>query len=583
MVPVHQKDPAPQPVRQQDLALQPETSITAVDRPLSPSLATGSAHQHCSEGPAFSAPAADDAAPASFHILIPEEDPTRPFELIEPDGQDEYISLVEDGIGYDDGNDDGAHDDAELDAGADESGPTQERLHKSRTRPLPGWLMMAFQARLAESRERGPDKLPALYRTGTFWFPQRSAYFLLRQEKPSPQVLFEPHFFLWDPLALHNVACPHCHTRLNRDGPIPYPRRVVDFDSSFWMIGYRYRCPACINPNTGHLGTSTFCSWDARIVDHLPRELRAEFPAQLTRRSGISQSAFHFMRSCFQNGMGAKQFADAVRVQHLRHYDILQLQYLHFLRTRQSISAWPAGQTFAAFLAFDDASTDGYRGFVPSASWFRDVYAAFQEAHAPDIDQHTAMLSGEVYAIDHSHKISKHVFKLDGVEIYCGTLTVTNEKGEIRVCDLVPTKAHSQFQLALQGMQHSLALYGHKQPALFYTDNMLDKPFLEKSFPSLREDVIAVEKHAHLQELTIPEDVIVFVRESISSMDLAIRAIYDQASEGGIVVGLDTEWNVDLLQGGGRDHTAVLQIATEKHIYIMRVSIEWICFVVYII
>ncbi len=124
-------------------------------------------------------------------------------------------------------------------------------------------------------------------------------------------------------------------------------------------------------------------------------------------------------------------------------------------------------------------------------------------------------------------------------------------------------------------MKHSLALYGHKQPALFYTDNMLDKPFLESSFPSLREDVIAVEKYAHLQQLAIPNDIVVFVRESASSMDLAIRTIYDQAPlEGELVVGLDTEWNVDLLQGGsggGRNYTAVLQIATGKHVYIMKV------------
>ena len=103
---------------------------------------------------------------------------------------------------------------------------------------------------------------------------------------------------------------------------------------------------------------------------------------------------------------------------------------------------------------------------------------------------------------------------------------------------------------------------------------MLDKAFLESSFPSLREDVIAVEKHAHLQQLTIPDDVVVFVHESSSSMDLAIRAIYDQAPpDGGIVVGLDTEWNVNLLQGSsGQEHTAVLQIAAGKHIYIMKAS-----------
>jgi hypothetical protein len=83
-------------------------------------------------------------------------------------------------------------------------------------------------------------------------------------------------------------------------------------------------------------------------------------------------------------------------------------------------------------------------------------------------------------------------------------LTVTNEKGEIQVCDLVATKAHSQFELALKRMQESLDLYGHSQPTLFYTDNMADKAFLEASFPSLRQNVVPVEKYSHLEPIAIP-------------------------------------------------------------------------------
>lgn len=64
-------------------------------------------------------------------------------------------------------------------------------------------------------------------------------------------------------------------------------------------------------------------------------------------------------------------------------------------------------------------------------------------------------------------------------------LTVTNEMGEIRVCNLVATKAHSQFELALEYMRGSLERYGHDLPEVFYMDNMLDKEFLEKCFPSL--------------------------------------------------------------------------------------------------
>lgn len=266
--------------------------------------------------------------------------------------------------------------------------------------------MEIFRAHVEESKERDADKLPALYRSGTFWFPTRSLYFLLRSRIPTPQRQYNPRFFLWDPLALFNIPCPLCKTCLIRHGHIPYPRRVVDFTAAFWIIGYRYKCSTCKNPRTRKTGTVTYQSWDARIINSLPADLRAEFPARLSRRSGISNTTFHFMRSCFQNGMGAKQFSDALRVQHLRVYDQIHLQFLQYIQSRRyDISDWPHSHTFAPFLAFDDTSPDGYRGFVPSSAWLRDMYDTFMGEHIADIDQHTAMLSGEICAIDHSHKV----------------------------------------------------------------------------------------------------------------------------------------------------------------------------------
>ena len=46
-------------------------------------------------------------------------------------------------------------------------------------------------------------------------------------------------------------------------------------------------------------------------------------------------------------------------------------------------------------------------------------------------------------------------------------------------------KSHLQFELALTNIWGLLNLYGHPQPALIYTYNMLDKQFLEDCFPSL--------------------------------------------------------------------------------------------------
>lgn len=67
----------------------------------------------------------------------------------------------------------------------------------------------------------------------------------------------------------------------------------------------------------------------------------------------------------------------------------------------------------------------------------------------------------------------------------------------------------------------------------------------------------------------------IFVRESVASVEQAIMTIMDQLEDPSskIVVGLDTEWNVDLLHSQARDGpTAVIQIAFGKQIYVMLVS-----------
>jgi hypothetical protein len=149
--------------------------------------------------------------------------------------------------------------------------------------------------------------------------------------------------------------------------------------------------------------TITFRSWDSHILAVLPPALTAEFPAKLTHRSGVSKALFSWMRTCFLNGMGAKQFSDALLVQHLLRYDELHLQYLKFLAKRP-INSY-IGVKYKSFLPFDDTSPHGFHGFVPSAAYLRDIYDDFMEEHQHEIDQMAAITLGEICAIDHSHKV----------------------------------------------------------------------------------------------------------------------------------------------------------------------------------
>ena len=186
-------------------------------------------------------------------------------------------------------------------------------------------------------------------------------------------------------------------------------------DSNFWIIGYRYRCGVCTHPESGKK-TVTFRSWDPRVLAVLPPALSSAFPARLTHRSAISNTVLSFMRSCFQNGMGSKQFSDALRVQHLLRHDEQHLQYLQFLAARH-LDGW-RGEKYEAFLPFDDVSPNGPHGFVPSSQWLSDVYDTFIEERGSDFKQHASMLSARICAIDHSHKARCHSkFKLQSLHL----------------------------------------------------------------------------------------------------------------------------------------------------------------------
>lgn len=340
--------------------------------------------------------------------MIPDEDPQRPVETNGDEADADAWDAAGDGFrcGDNEENSDSEEEDEDDSDALDESANAAQKLQGTR-RPLPSWINEPFKRLLKESENRDHNHLPPLYSIHkTFYFPSPSTFFLLDVPSLQPHCLYQPQFFLWDPEALcaQGIPCPSCKAPLDRHMAIPRPRRVVTMDSHIWFIGYRYRCRTCINPATGKTGTMTFRSWDPRILAVLPPHLADEFPAKLSHRSGISKPLFHFMRTCFQNGMGHKQFPDALRVQHHLHYDYIHLQYLDYLADGMEIDAW-RGRKWMSFLPFDDTSLDGPNNFVPSAQWLRDMYDAYIERHKHDFNQHTALLSGDICAIDHSHKV----------------------------------------------------------------------------------------------------------------------------------------------------------------------------------
>ncbi|KAF7324049.1 3'-5' exonuclease domain-containing protein [Mycena kentingensis (nom. inval.)] len=491
--------------------------------------------------------------PATPARVPPVDTPPRLGLVTDIDDECDSNAFLGEGIGLDDDEDD------------EEGGDMSKR---ART-PYPDW----FQTRLDRVHDRLKTELASTrissgYRSGMFWDLAPSRWSLLGRVNVSPMDLFVPDFFVWDPAVfVERIPCPKCRHHLTRDGAVYRPRRIVDVDRTFWIIGYTYACQKNTTAGCG----SRFRSWDKRVLECLPRPLAAEFPAVLTWRSGLSTRAFGVVRSCFQHGMGAAQVADLFRMQHLRRYDELRLAYLQTKLRQVGMG------TYQAFPAFDDRSSSGFHGFTPSGQWLRDVYDDFVESHKESMNQHTALLTARICAIDHSHKLAKHVFKVDGVPIFTALLTVTNEKGEILVCVFVATKSHSQYEDALRKLAHDLVVYGHNLPEVFYTDNMVDKPMLEKLFASLREGVSPVEKHSNLPMFIDPPCVEnPDVLDSETSINNVCRSILSEVPENGtLVVGFDSEWNLEVAPYGavtGRGPPAVIQIAFKDRVYVFQIG-----------
>ena len=326
--------------------------------------------------------------------IIPDEDPARSILGDVNDEEGGYFDYMGEGEGdEDDGGEDGGDEEDDGDVIADSA--SRQRAVK----PLPPAVKDAYQKALEFLKQTsGPKSKPKLYEVlQTFWIPRKANYFLLHgKSKPCPEQLYNYRWFYWDPdhLVEGGLKCPNCNNPLDRHG-FTRPRRVVDLEDVYYMIGQRHLCRHCHHPRTNKRSV-TFNSWDSRIIQKLPPALAAEFPAWLSHRNAIADSALAVMRTCFQYGMGSKQFSNCLQVLHHRRFDTMHVQYLHAILSRIDPDPSIFYQPFGIF-------TDW--GFIPSSQWLRGMYDKLIEVHGVEIDQKCAMLPAEIVSIDHNHKV----------------------------------------------------------------------------------------------------------------------------------------------------------------------------------
>ncbi|KAI0704374.1 hypothetical protein BC835DRAFT_1317043 [Cytidiella melzeri] len=448
---------------------------------------------------------------------------------------------------------------------------------------IPTWLASRYDSlcdTLSQQCRSNSSRMPTCYASGTFELAPPAPIFSTRHHAQlSPSLFYGVRFFIWLPHLFGRIPCPQCKKAGRfRDNGSPVllqclgwpqaPRRAVDIEENVFIVGYRYRC-------THDSCKKTFLSWSHSILEVLPPLLSSHFTFHCTRRCALTDRLVALLRHMFQHGIGPSPFTNIIRTFHVRRYEQLALQYLEAVKLRLNSPVLSIGVRPERFSAWDDRN--GFAGYVPSATFFTGFYNQYIEGHAPEIDKQMSMLSARFLAIDHSHKLVKHLSKVNG-ESVCGALHSTvNEYGEMCAAVLTPTKAHDQFMPVLAAIPHSLRAYGHDDVQLVFTDNpRADKPELERAIPSLTYNVHPILPPNSLVSLEVPTDWAVYdlntdfrIRNSLNSI---LEDLQKLPAETCLDVAVDMEWPVDLAQGI-HGKVAILSIAYEQSILLVHTSI----------
>jgi hypothetical protein len=137
-------------------------------------------------------------------------------------------------------------------------------------------------------------------------------------------------------------------------------------------------------------------------------------------------------------------------------------------KSQTTLHSYFSTKKLPSFGNFSDQ--DRYTDFVPSEHYLAEMLNKAIEADEADANQHTACIAPDQIAIDDSHKINKHIAKIDGVPIF-GALWTCMDSRYIRAQALMLTKAHEERAGPLTGVANSIQLYGYDYPSLAFSDD----------------------------------------------------------------------------------------------------------------
>ncbi|KAJ2916235.1 hypothetical protein MD484_g4176, partial [Candolleomyces efflorescens] len=427
---------------------------------------------------------------------------------------------------------------------------------------MPDWLYQFFGSVIRPIISRRVNNRlarPQSYETGrsnpaSFWvMPPDPAFMLLRREFDIKK-FYQPRIYLWLPhffVEGHDLMCPKCKDKkLEKNGPTP-PRRIVDVDDNFWMITWQYYCrKGC---------KSYYSGWSTPLLDTLPRFLQLSFPAVLSRRGGVSHNVISTLRVANQHKMGPSGVRSLLVEQHTLRYNRILLQYLEGAlgmlpgpdSDGQSSLHSYVGLLISDFGDFWDRERFG--GFVPTDSYLAAMMNRAIEKDEAAAAQHTALLAPDQIAIDDSHKITKHIAKVDSVPVFTALWTAMDSR-YVRAQVLTLTKAHEERLGPLTD------------------DPVKDKSLLFSAFPSLAQGLTPVAHAYGLSELVLPPSTRILTLESVSVIESTLSSILDPLDvnpQSTLIVGFDAEWNICRTAG-----VSIIQLSPQSRpdeIYIIPV------------
>ncbi|TFY77147.1 hypothetical protein EWM64_g6866 [Hericium alpestre] len=444
------------------------------------------------------------------------------------------------------------------DAAADEpNGTSLSSIKAKRSRSgLPTWLPKEYReicATLHTEMENSPQGWPACYEASSFYHKvgKNPFFVLLTRSQLDHMMFWRPRYFVWFPHLFQQIPCPECLAAgrcMVRAGILtlsPYtipkgPQHVYDVTDHVYIIGQRYHCQ--------HSDCKkTYQSWSPAVLNVIPPVLAAQFTFHLSYRSGLTDNLAMLLRSNFQCGTGPASFSEMIRTFHIRRWEQLLQQYLEMVYSRA------------------DAVSVGLIAL-------HETFGEWNDVNNTLMDKCMSMLTGRVMCLDLSFKVIKHLGKVDGVPIFGSFLSVVNEFGECRAMTLTMTKAHDQFMPTLAEIPHSLALYGHDDTEVVFTDNpKADKAELEQIIPALLHGIEPAPSSS-LKPLIVPPEFDIFILGSLWLVNSWLEAFMDTVhalpKTKEFVIAMDMEWSVDR-QTGIHGRVVLVTITFDRCVYLI--------------